>query len=92
VLTDDAFAVLNDAQVSRYPSTHMTTIDPTGSPVSPTDAEAVAAGAFMPDLGTIERLANAFLQELTGGAPAAPPAVPASPPALGRRPRSRGRQ
>ena len=59
----------------------MTTPDLTGSPVSPTEAEPVAAGTFVPDVATIERLANAFFQTLTGGAPAAPPAVPASPPA-----------
>src|SRR5271165_2480773 len=56
----------------------MATIDLTGAPVSPTDAEPVAAGAFIPDVATIERLANAFFQ---GGAAGAPPAVPASPPA-----------
>src|SRR5208282_3756579 len=56
-------------------------IDLTGSPVSPTGAEPIAAGAFVPDVATIERLANAFFHGLTGGAAAAPPAVPASPPA-----------
>ena len=35
----------------------------------------------MPYASTIERLANAFFQGLTGGAPPASPAVPASPPA-----------
>jgi cysteine desulfurase / selenocysteine lyase len=59
----------------------MPTADLTGSPVSPTEAEPIAAGAFIPDVATIERLANTFFQGLTGGAPAAPPAVPASPPA-----------
>src|SRR5208337_3172270 len=59
----------------------MPTADLTGSPVSPTEAEPIAAGAFVPDVATIERLANAFFQGLTGGAPAASPAVPASPPA-----------
>ncbi len=56
----------------------MPTADLTGSP---TDAEPIAAGAFVPDVATIERLANAFFQGLTGGGPAAPPAIPASPPA-----------
>jgi cysteine desulfurase/selenocysteine lyase len=59
----------------------MTTPDLTGSPGSPTEAEPVAAGTFVPDVAAIERLANAFFQGLSGGAPAAPPAVPASPPA-----------
>jgi cysteine desulfurase/selenocysteine lyase len=59
----------------------MTTPDLTGSPVSPAEAQPAAAGTFVPDVATIERLANAFFQGLTGGAPAAPPAVPASPPA-----------
>ena len=59
----------------------MTTPDLTGAPVSPTEAEAVAAGAFIPDVGAIERLANAFFLGMTGGAPAGAPAVPDSPPA-----------
>ena len=59
----------------------MTTHDVLGSPVSPAEAQPVAAGAFVPDVAAVERLANAFFQSLTGGAPAAPPAVPASPPA-----------
>src|SRR5208282_861272 len=59
----------------------MSTPDLAGSPVSPAEAEPVAAGAFVPDVAEIQRLANAFFQGLTGGAPAAPPAVPASPPA-----------
>ena len=70
----------------------MATIDLTGAPVSPTDAEPVAAGAFIPDVATIERLANAFFQGLTGGAPAAPPAVPASPPAPWSAPAQPGRR
>ena len=59
----------------------MTTPDLTGSPVSPAEAQPVAAGAFVPDVAAIERLANAFFQSLNGGAPPALPAVPASPPA-----------
>ena len=59
----------------------MRTADLTGSPVSPTEAEPVAAGDFVPDVRAIERLANAFFQGLSGGAPAAPPALPASAPA-----------
>jgi cysteine desulfurase/selenocysteine lyase len=59
----------------------MTTPDLTGSPVSPAEAQPVAAGAFVPDAAAIERLANAFFQSLNGGAPPALPAVPASPPA-----------
>ncbi|RBP09846.1 cysteine desulfurase/selenocysteine lyase [Roseiarcus fermentans] len=59
----------------------MTTPDLTGSPVSATETGPAAAGAFLPDVATIERLANAFFQDLSGGAPAAPPAIPASPPA-----------
>jgi cysteine desulfurase/selenocysteine lyase len=59
----------------------MSTPDLTGSPVSPSDAEPVAAGAFVPDVAEIQRLANAFFHGLTGAVPAAPPAVPASPPA-----------
>jgi cysteine desulfurase / selenocysteine lyase len=59
----------------------MPTADLTGSPGSPTEAEGVAADAFVPDVGAIERLANAFFLGMTGGAPASAPAVPASPPA-----------
>jgi cysteine desulfurase/selenocysteine lyase len=39
------------------------------------------AGAFIPDPGAIERLANAFFKGLTSGAPLGTPAIPASPPA-----------
>src|SRR5208283_51260 len=63
------------------PNTPMTTPDLTGSPVSLVDAEPVAAGAFVPDVAEIQRLANAFFQGLSGGSPATPLAAPASPPA-----------
>ena len=43
--------------------------DLTGSPVSPADAEPAAAGAFVPDVAEIQRLANAFFHGLSGGAP-----------------------
>ncbi len=59
----------------------MSTPDLTGAPVSPREAGPAAAGAFVPDVSEIQRLANAFFHGLTGGGPAAPPAVPASPPA-----------
>ena len=59
----------------------MPTPDLTGSPVSPAETGPVAAGAFLPDVAAIERLANAFFKGLTGGAPRRLPAVPASPPA-----------
>ena len=59
----------------------MSTPDLTGSPVSPAETGPAAAGAFVPDVAEIQRLANAFFHSLTGGGPAAPPAVPASPPA-----------
>jgi len=38
-------------------------------------------GAFLPDVGSIERLANAFFKGVSGGAPLAPPATPTSLPA-----------
>src|SRR5271166_984032 len=59
----------------------MPTPDLTGAPVSAPEVEPAAAGAFIPDAGAIERLANAFFQGLTGGALMGSPAVPASPPA-----------
>ena len=59
----------------------MATTDLTGAPVSPAESGPVAAGAFVPDVATIERLANAFFRGLSSGAPLAPPAIPASPPA-----------
>ena len=46
-----------------------------------TDGFGAAPGAFVPDAGAIERLANALFKGLTGGAPLATPAIPASPPA-----------
>jgi cysteine desulfurase/selenocysteine lyase len=50
--------------------------------VSPPEREPLAAGAFVPDASAIERLANAFFQGVTGGAPVSSPAAgPASPPA-----------
>jgi hypothetical protein len=54
--------------------------EPTGGPVSSPELEPLAAGAFVPDAAVIERLANAFFQGLTGGAPVSSPAVPASAP------------
>ena len=59
----------------------MATTDLTGASQSAADAEPAAAGAFLPDAGAIERLANALFQSVTGGAPMGAPAVPASPPA-----------
>jgi cysteine desulfurase/selenocysteine lyase len=59
----------------------MPTPDLTGAPVSAPEVEPAAAGAFIPDAGAIERLANAFFQGLTGGALMGTPAAPASPPA-----------
>jgi cysteine desulfurase/selenocysteine lyase len=46
-----------------------------------TDGFGTAPGAFVPDAGAIERLANAFFKGLSNGAPLGPPAIPASPPA-----------
>jgi cysteine desulfurase / selenocysteine lyase len=59
----------------------MPTPDLAGAPVSPIEAEPLAAGAFIPDVAAIERLANAFFAGLTGGAPPGALAIPASPPA-----------
>jgi cysteine desulfurase / selenocysteine lyase len=59
----------------------MATPDLAGASASPLEAEPVAAGAFIPDAGAIQRLANALFLGITGGAPAGSPAVPASPPA-----------
>ena len=44
----------------------MTTPDLTGTPVSPAETGPVAAGAFVPDVVEIQRLANALFQGLTG--------------------------
>jgi cysteine desulfurase/selenocysteine lyase len=57
----------------------MATTDLPGAPVSPSESESLAAGAFVPDVGAIERLANAFFRGLTSGAPITPPAGSASP-------------
>jgi cysteine desulfurase/selenocysteine lyase len=59
----------------------MPTPDLTGAPVSAPEVEPVLAGAFIPDAGAIERLANAFFKGVNGGAPIGAPALPASPPA-----------
>ena len=53
----------------------VTTTDLSGAP------EAARLGGFLPDIGTIERLANAFFKGVNGGGPLAPPEVPASLPA-----------
>jgi cysteine desulfurase / selenocysteine lyase len=45
----------------------------------PPEGEPVAAGAFVPDVGAIERLANAFFQGLPSGAPVSSSTGPASP-------------
>jgi cysteine desulfurase/selenocysteine lyase len=44
-------------------------------------ADPLALGAFLPDVATIERLANAIFKGVTGGAPAGLPAIPTSAPA-----------
>jgi len=59
----------------------MPTPDLTGAGVSAPDVEGERAGAFVPDEGAIERLANALFKGVTGGAPMGAPVVPASPPA-----------
>ena len=46
----------------------MATPERTGEAVSPPEGEPLAAGAFIPDAAVIERLANSFFQDLTGGA------------------------
>ena len=59
----------------------MPTPDLTGAPVSAPEVEPVVAGAFIPDAGAIERLANALFKGVAGGAPMSAPALPAPPPA-----------
>jgi cysteine desulfurase/selenocysteine lyase len=59
----------------------MPTPDLSGAPVSAPEVEPAMAGAFIPDAGVIERLANAFFKGVNGGAPMGAPALPASPPA-----------
>ena len=57
----------------------MATPEQTGEAVSPPEGEPLlAAGAFIPDAAVIERLANAFFQGLSSGAPIRSPAGPAS--------------
>src|SRR5271165_722366 len=53
-----------------------------GDALEPADVGGSApAGAFIPDAGAIERLANAFFHGLPGVAPTGSPTLPASPPA-----------
>jgi len=52
-----------------------------GNAPEPADGGGAAPGAFVPDAGAIERLANAFFKGLTHGAPLGAPVLPASPPA-----------
>src|SRR5271154_6272506 len=66
---------------AAIPIIPMPTPDPTGAPVSAPEVEPVLAGAFIPDAGAIELLANAFLRGLPGGVATGPPALPPSPPA-----------
>src|SRR5271165_5490963 len=67
--------------LGAIPSTPMSTPE-VGDALEPADVGGSApAGAFIPDAGAIERLANAFFKGLTTGAPLGTPAIPASPPA-----------
>jgi cysteine desulfurase / selenocysteine lyase len=62
------------------PNTRMATTDLSGGPASRPEGESLAAGGFVPDASAIERLANAFFQGVTGGAPvSSSPSGPASP-------------
>ena len=54
---------------------------PTPDPDAAAVADPLALGAFLPDVATIERLANAFFKGANGGAPPASPVVPTSAPA-----------
>src|SRR5271166_495461 len=67
--------------LGAIPSTPMSTPE-VGDALEPADVGGSApAGAFIPDAGAIERLANAFFKGMTSGAPLGTPAIPASPPA-----------
>ena len=79
VLTDDALAVLEGVEWDAIPTIRMATPEQTGEALSPPEGGPVlAAGAFIPDAAVIERLANAFFQGLSSGAPISSPAGPAS--------------
>jgi cysteine desulfurase/selenocysteine lyase len=54
---------------------------PTSEPDAGASADPLALGAFLPDVATIERLANAFFKGVNGGAPPVSPVVPTSAPA-----------
>jgi len=54
---------------------------PTPDPDAAGAPDPQALGAFLPDVTTIERLANAFFKGVNGGAPPASPVDPTSAPA-----------
>src|SRR5271154_4566318 len=67
------------SRLGATPSIRMSTPDISDAPEPIEGSHSL--GAFVPDAGAIDRLANAFFKGLTSGAPLGPPAVPASPPA-----------